>query len=103
MSPHEGRRCESRIPQTCLIRKYVTTTFRCRTQEMILSPKRRGGQRQNYNTEVIMSPYRKNLLVGVMMLGGLIVLGWMILQFGDAPIAFLGSEKVKVRFIAERA
>ncbi len=44
-----------------------------------------------------MSSYRKNLLVGVVVLGGLIILGWMILQFADAPA------RISVEFTAESA
>lgn len=50
-----------------------------------------------------MSPYRKNLMVGVVVLGGLVVLGWMILQFGDAPIKLFATEQIEVQFVADRA
>jgi phospholipid/cholesterol/gamma-HCH transport system substrate-binding protein len=50
-----------------------------------------------------MSPYRKNILVGVVVLGGLIVLGWMILQFGDAPVRLFATEQVPVTFVSDRA
>ncbi len=50
-----------------------------------------------------MSPYRKNLMVGIVVLGGLIVLGWMILQFGDAPIQLFTAEQTRVEFISDRA
>jgi phospholipid/cholesterol/gamma-HCH transport system substrate-binding protein len=50
-----------------------------------------------------MSPYRKNLMVGVVVLGGLVVLGWMILQFGDAPIRLFSTEQIRVQFVADRA
>ena len=48
-----------------------------------------------------MSPYRKNLMVGVVVLGGLVALGWMILQFGDAPIKFFSTEQIRVQFARE--
>ena len=35
-----------------------------------------------------MSPYRRNILVGVTVMGALIALGWMILKFGDRPARF---------------
>lgn len=50
-----------------------------------------------------MSPYRKNFLVGVVVLGGLITLGWMILQFGDAPIRLVSNNQIRVEFVTARA
>ena len=50
-----------------------------------------------------MSPYRKNLLVGVVVLGGLLVLAWMIVQFGDAPIRLFANDQLRVEFITQRA
>jgi phospholipid/cholesterol/gamma-HCH transport system substrate-binding protein len=50
-----------------------------------------------------MSPYRKNIMVGIVVLGGLVVLGWMILQFGDAPIRMFATEQVRVTFVTDRA
>jgi ABC-type transporter Mla subunit MlaD len=50
-----------------------------------------------------MSSYRKNLLVGIVVLGGLIVLGWMILQFADAPAKLFAPQRIKVQFISDNA
>jgi len=49
-----------------------------------------------------MSPYRRNLLVGVTVLGALAVLGWMILQFGGSLAAPFAPSQIHVRLIADR-
>lgn len=50
-----------------------------------------------------MSSYRKNFLVGVVVLGGLVVLAWMIVQFGDAPIRLFSNNQIRVEFVTDRA
>jgi phospholipid/cholesterol/gamma-HCH transport system substrate-binding protein len=49
------------------------------------------------------SPYRRNILVGVVVLGALIFLGWMILKFGDRPAKLFSNPTMPVTFIAPRA
>src|SRR5215211_7762213 len=50
-----------------------------------------------------MSPYRRNILVGITVAGALIALGWMILKFGDRPARFFAAESMPVTFLGERA
>lgn len=50
-----------------------------------------------------MSPYRRNVLVGITVLASLGMLGWMIIRFGGSIGNFLGGETTAVRFITERA
>ncbi len=50
-----------------------------------------------------MASYRKNIMVGITVLGGLIILGWMILQFGAAPAALFAKPRMPVRFVAQQA
>ena len=50
-----------------------------------------------------MSPYRRNILVGITVTGALVALGWMILKFGDRPARFFAVESMPITFIAERA
>lgn len=50
-----------------------------------------------------MSPYRRNIFVGVVVLGALVMLGWMILKFGDRPARFFAPETMPVKFITDRA
>ncbi len=50
-----------------------------------------------------MSPYRRNILVGVVVLGALIFLGWMILKFGDQPAKLFAAPTMPVFFTAQRA
>lgn len=50
-----------------------------------------------------MSPYRRNILVGAVVLGALIAIGWMILKFGDRPARFFATPSQPVTFTAERA
>ena len=50
-----------------------------------------------------MSPYRRNLLVGITVIGALTVLGWMILKFGDRPAALFAPPQMIVHFKADRA
>ena len=45
-----------------------------------------------------MSAYQKNLAVGVTVLGALLLLGWMILRFSDAPFQLFAKEQMPVRF-----
>ena len=50
-----------------------------------------------------MSAYRKNILVGLVMVGALIILGWMIIQFGGATAGIFVSKQIPVQLIADRA
>jgi phospholipid/cholesterol/gamma-HCH transport system substrate-binding protein len=50
-----------------------------------------------------MSPYRRNILVGAVVLGALITLGWMILKFGDRPARIFATPSQPLRFITDRA
>ncbi len=50
-----------------------------------------------------MSSYRKNLLVGVTVLGALLALAWMILKFGDKPAALFIEPRLQVQFTSDRA
>jgi phospholipid/cholesterol/gamma-HCH transport system substrate-binding protein len=50
-----------------------------------------------------MSSYRRNLLVGITVLGAMAVLGWMILQFGGSLAAPFAPSQIHVRIIAEKA
>src|SRR5688500_17345835 len=50
-----------------------------------------------------MSPYRRNILVGITVLGALITLGWMILKFGDRPARLFATPSQPVTFTADRA
>ena len=50
-----------------------------------------------------MTSRRKNILVGLTVLGALAILGWMILQFGGQVGSFLGGATYGVRMSAPRA
>src|SRR4051812_16551043 len=50
-----------------------------------------------------MSAYRRNILVGVTVLGALVALGWMILQFGGDTAKFFTTPGIAVHFDSERA
>jgi phospholipid/cholesterol/gamma-HCH transport system substrate-binding protein len=50
-----------------------------------------------------MSSYKKNILVGLTVLVALVLLGWMILRFSDAPFAIFKQQQVPVYFIATAA
>jgi phospholipid/cholesterol/gamma-HCH transport system substrate-binding protein len=50
-----------------------------------------------------MSPYRRNILVGVTVIGALVALGWMILKFGDRPATLFAPPQMLVHFQADRA
>ena len=50
-----------------------------------------------------MSSYKKNILVGLTVLVALILLGWMILRFSDAPFAIFKQQQLPVYFIATAA
>ena len=36
-----------------------------------------------------MTPYRRNIVVGVTMVGALVILGWMIIQFSEVPAGWM--------------
>jgi phospholipid/cholesterol/gamma-HCH transport system substrate-binding protein len=51
-----------------------------------------------------MSPYRRNLAVGITVLTSLLVLGWMLLKFGSAPAKlFHNGVQLEIHFVADRA
>jgi len=50
-----------------------------------------------------MSPYRRNVLVGITVVSALIILGWMIVQFGGNLGSMFAGEKIHVTFRADRA
>ncbi|HEX2973681.1 MAG TPA: MlaD family protein, partial [Tepidisphaeraceae bacterium] len=50
-----------------------------------------------------MSSYRKNILVGVTVLVALILLGWMILRFSEAPLRLIMKPQMPIQFIASDA
>jgi phospholipid/cholesterol/gamma-HCH transport system substrate-binding protein len=50
-----------------------------------------------------MSAYRRNLLVGITVLGAFAVLGWMILQFGGRLAAPFAAAQIHVRLVADHA
>jgi phospholipid/cholesterol/gamma-HCH transport system substrate-binding protein len=50
-----------------------------------------------------MSPNRKNVLVGAVVLGSLLTLGWMLIQFGGNLMLPFSPATIQVRLIAERA
>jgi phospholipid/cholesterol/gamma-HCH transport system substrate-binding protein len=50
-----------------------------------------------------MSPYRRNVLVGATVLGAMVILGWMMIQFGGNVISPFTVAKIKVMFVGERA
>ena len=48
-----------------------------------------------------MSSNRRNIVVGITVIGSLIVLGWMLLKFGGAPAKmFTKGEQIPVHFVA---
>jgi phospholipid/cholesterol/gamma-HCH transport system substrate-binding protein len=49
------------------------------------------------------SPYRRNILVGVVVLGALCFLAWMILKFGDQPAKLFAKPTMPIHFTAKRA
>lgn len=50
-----------------------------------------------------MSPYRRNILVGITVSAALVALGWMILKFGDRPARIFATPSMTVQFITDRA
>jgi phospholipid/cholesterol/gamma-HCH transport system substrate-binding protein len=50
-----------------------------------------------------MSSYRKNILVGTVVLVAMVILGWMILKFGDRPAALFAPPQMRIFFICDRA
>jgi len=50
-----------------------------------------------------MSSYRKNVLVGVTVLGGLLALAFMILKFSDRPARLFAPARLNVRFTSDRS
>jgi len=51
----------------------------------------------------LMSAYRKNILVGLVMVGALIILGWMIIKFGGATAGIFVAKQIPVQLISDRA
>lgn len=50
-----------------------------------------------------MSPYRRNIMVGIVVLGAMITLAWMLIQFGGRFVSPFAPPTITVRFIADRA
>lgn len=50
-----------------------------------------------------MSPYKKNLLVGLTMLVALLMLGWLMLQFGGALARPFATPRMPIHFRSDRA
>src|SRR5436190_748832 len=50
-----------------------------------------------------MSPYRRNVLVGITVLGAMAILGWMILQFGGRVIGPFTTAKMRLVLVSDRA
>ena len=50
-----------------------------------------------------MTAYRRNILVGSTVLLGLLILAWMIIQFGEAIASPFGDRTLAVTFISDRA
>src|SRR5262245_17705185 len=50
-----------------------------------------------------MAPYRRNVLVGGVVLGALLILGWMLIQFGGNIVSPFAQATIRVRFVADRA
>jgi ABC-type transporter Mla subunit MlaD len=50
-----------------------------------------------------MSPYKKNILVGVTVLVASILLGWMILRFSEAPLRLFMKPQMPIQFLASEA
>ncbi len=50
-----------------------------------------------------MSAYRKNFLVGLTVLASLAALGWMVLQFGDAPARLFARPQIPILIRTPRA
>jgi phospholipid/cholesterol/gamma-HCH transport system substrate-binding protein len=50
-----------------------------------------------------MSPYRRNILVGITVMAALIALAWMILKFGDRPARLFATPSMSVTFATDRA
>src|SRR5438477_5656848 len=51
----------------------------------------------------LMSSYRRNVLVGITVIGAMIVLAWMILRFGGKSASLFAPEQVAVRLVTDRA
>jgi phospholipid/cholesterol/gamma-HCH transport system substrate-binding protein len=49
-----------------------------------------------------MSPYRRNILVGVTVILALVFLGWMILKFGDRPARIFSTPMMPITFVSDR-
>ena len=50
-----------------------------------------------------MTPYRRNIVVGVTMLGAMVILGWMIIQFGEVPAGWFAPPMMPITLVTERA
>src|SRR5580692_7417855 len=52
---------------------------------------------------MVMSPSRRNILVGVTVLGALLVLAWMVVEFGEKSAEVFAPPQMVVHFDAPRA
>ncbi|HEY7088668.1 MAG TPA: MlaD family protein [Tepidisphaeraceae bacterium] len=50
-----------------------------------------------------MSPYRRNVIVGVVVLGAMVALAWMLIQFGARLVSPFAPATVPVKIVADRA
>src|SRR5205823_2168740 len=50
-----------------------------------------------------MSPFRKNLMVGLTVLVGAILMGVMLLKFGAAPARWFGPKRIPIELVVDRA
>src|SRR2546430_693723 len=50
-----------------------------------------------------MSPFRRNTLVGIVVVTALLLLGWMILKFGDRPAKLFATSDVPIHVTTDRA
>ncbi|HEY8666459.1 MAG TPA: MlaD family protein [Tepidisphaeraceae bacterium] len=50
-----------------------------------------------------MASYRRNILIGITVLGALIILGWMILKFGGKAAYLVAKARIPVTFVSDRS
>lgn len=50
-----------------------------------------------------MSPYRRNILVGITVLGAVGLFSWMILRFGTKTVEVFAPPQIPIHFVADRA
>src|SRR5947208_10833917 len=50
-----------------------------------------------------MSAYRKNILVGLTMIGALIIVGWMMIRFGGPAAGLFVKRQLGIHLVTDRA